>query len=86
MGRKANHVRRFIPYSLRHTFLTRLGESGCDAWTLAKIAGHSNIAIGARYVHPSEAAMAKAISKMGGHRIGHSAELTDKEAKGQVRR
>jgi len=83
-GRKAVHVRRFIPYSLRHTFLTRLGESGCDAWTLAKIAGHSNIAIGARYVHPSEAAMAKAISKMGGHRIGHSAELTDKEAKGQV--
>jgi hypothetical protein len=23
-------------YSLRHTFLTRLGESGCDAWTLAR--------------------------------------------------
>jgi len=22
-------------------FLSRLGESGCDAWTLARIAGHS---------------------------------------------
>ena len=73
-GQKPIHVRRFIPYNLRHTFLTRLGESGCDAWTLAKIAGHSNISIGSRYVHPSEAAMAKAFSFMGGHEIGHSEE------------
>ena len=42
----------FVLYSLRHTFLTRLGESGCDAWTLARIAGHSSIAISSRYVHP----------------------------------
>jgi integrase len=77
-GQKAIHVRRFIPYNLRHTFLTRLGESGCDAWTLAKIAGHSNIAIGSRYVHPSEAAMEKAVSQMGGYRIGHSEEICEK--------
>jgi integrase len=36
-------------YSVRHTFLTRLGESGCDVWTLARIAGHSNISISRRY-------------------------------------
>jgi len=78
VGRKPVHVRRFIPYNLRHTFLTRLGESGCDAWTLAKIAGHSNIAIGSRYVHPSEAAMAKAFGQMGGHKIGHSPEIAAK--------
>jgi integrase len=35
----------FVLYSFRHTFLTRLGESGCDAWTLARIAGHSSIGI-----------------------------------------
>ena len=79
-GRKPVHVRRFIPYNLRHTFLTRLGESGCDAWTLAKIAGHSNITMGSRYVHPSEAAMAKAFSQMSGHRIGHSAEKIAKNS------
>jgi integrase len=28
-------VRPFVLYSLRHTFLTRLGASGCDAWTFA---------------------------------------------------
>ena len=77
-GHKSVHVRRFIPYNLRHTFLTRLGESGCDAWTLAKIAGHSNISMGSRYVHPSEDAMAKAFSQMGGHKIGHNPEMTFK--------
>ena len=70
-------VRPFVLYSLRHTFLTRLGESGCDAWTLARIAGHSSIAISARYVHPSENAVFAAVEKLGGHKNGHSAELQD---------
>ncbi len=65
-------VRPFVLYSLRHTFLTRLGESGCDAWTLARIAGHSSIAISSRYVHPSENAVLDAVERMGGHKIGHS--------------
>ena len=54
---KLSGVRPFVLYSLRHTFLTRLGESGCDAWTLARVAGHSSVAISSRYVHPSEDAV-----------------------------
>jgi integrase len=65
-------VRPFVLYSLRHTFLTRLGESGCDAWTLARIAGHSNISMSSRYVHPSENAVLDAMSRLGGHKNGHS--------------
>ncbi len=65
-------VREFVLYSLRHTFLTRLGESGCDVWTLARIAGHSNIRTSARYVHPSEDAVLVAMSRLGGHKIGHN--------------
>jgi integrase len=65
-------VRQFVLYSLRHTFLTRLGESGCDAWTLARLAGHSSITISARYVHPSEDAVLNAMSRLGGHKIGHT--------------
>ena len=57
-------VRPFVLYTLRHTFLTRLGESGCDVWTLCRIAGHSSIAISARYVHPSEDAVFRAVSRM----------------------
>jgi integrase len=56
-------VRPFIPYALRHTFLTRLGESGCDVWTHARIAGHSNIEMSSRYVHPSEQAVTAAQQK-----------------------
>jgi integrase len=62
---KVSRVRPFVLYTLRHTFLTRLGESGCDVWTLARIAGHSTIGISARYVHPSEDAVLSAMSRMG---------------------
>jgi len=59
-----NPLRPFVLYSLRHTFLTSLGESGCNVWTLARIAGHSSIAISARYVHPSEEAVLGALSQL----------------------
>jgi integrase len=51
----------FVLYTLRHTFLTRLGESGCNVWTLARIAGHSSIIMSVRYVHPSEEAVLSAL-------------------------
>jgi integrase len=41
-GKPFVKVRPFL-YNLRRTFLTRLGESGCDIWTLARIAGHGSI-------------------------------------------
>jgi len=64
-------VRPFVLYSIRHTFLTRLGASGCDAWTLARIAGHSSVAMSNRYVHPQEDAVLAAMEKLGGHKTGH---------------
>jgi integrase len=81
--KKANGkpVRPFVLYSLRHTFLTRLGESGCDAWTLARIAGHSSVAMSTRYVHPSEDAVFTAVERLGGHKTGHSAETPKQEAR-----
>src|SRR5215472_2238126 len=66
---RLSKVRPFVLYSLRHTFLTRLGESGCDAWTPARIAGHNSIAISARYVHTSENAVLTAVGRLGGHEI-----------------
>jgi integrase len=62
---KLSKVRPFVLYSLCHTFLTRLGESGCDVWTLARIAGHNSIAISARYVHPSEDAVLQVMAPAG---------------------
>ena len=46
-------VEEFVPYVLRHTALTRLGEAaGGDVFVLARIAGHSSITVTQRYVHP----------------------------------
>lgn len=59
---EASKLRPFVLYTLRHTMLTRLGESGCDVWTLARIAGHSNIRISQRYVHPSAAHIERSVN------------------------
>lgn len=72
---KGPALKPFPPYVLRHTALTRLGESGCDAFTLARIAGHSNIGITMRYVHPQAEAIQRAfanLAKSGRHKIGHN--------------
>lgn len=72
-------VRPFVLYSLRHTFLTRLGASGCDVWTLMRIAGHSSIAISSRYVHPSEDTVLDAMEHLpvGGYKNRHTGEFGD---------
>jgi integrase len=76
----------FVPHSLRHTFCTRLGEAGADAFTIMRLAGHSSITVAARYVHPTPDAQERAIAGMvarhpeakkpsevqGGHNHGHT--------------
>ena len=61
---RLSKVRSFVLYTLRHTMLTRLGESGCDVWTLARIAGHSSTKMAERYVHPSHEAVIEALERM----------------------
>jgi len=62
---KNSKVSRFEPYILRHTALTRFAESGCDVFTLARIAGHSSITITQRYVHPQADAVERAFTAFG---------------------
>lgn len=54
----------FCLYTLRHSALTRLAESGCDAFTLARIAGHSSITMTAKYTHPQQEAVELAFAKL----------------------
>jgi integrase len=56
----AKEIVPFQPYILRHTALTQLANSGCDVFTLARIAGHSSITITQRYVHPQADAIERA--------------------------
>lgn len=61
---KVSKVKPFVLYSLRHTFLTRLGLSGCDLFTLMRVAGHSSAQISARYVHSNDDAVLKAMERL----------------------
>jgi integrase len=54
----------FVPHSLRHTFGTRLGESGADAFTIMKLMGHSSVTVSQRYVHPSPESVENAVGRM----------------------
>jgi hypothetical protein len=77
--------KRFEIYCLRHSALAMLAESGCDAFTLARIAGHSSITITQRYCHPQADAIERAFEKLsGGHKIGHSPELPSNTDSGQA--
>lgn len=60
-GKKLQH---FQPYILRHTALTQLAQAGCDAFTLARIAGHSSITITQRYIHPQADAIDRAFAPL----------------------
>jgi len=80
-----SRVRTFVLYSLRHTFLTRLGMSGCDTWTFARLAGHGNVKMSERYVHPNDDNVLVAMEHsglsafsepaLGGPEFGHGAEI-----------
>jgi integrase len=66
-------------YTFWHTCLTRWAPF-MDPWTLAYLAGHRDMSITKRYVHPQEystrAAMEKARVALSGHSSGHSPILS----------
>jgi integrase len=84
-------VKPFEPYCLRHTFGTRMAPK-CDVFALARIMGHSSIAITQRYVHPQEEAIEMAFQKLvtdSGHREllpatgdAQPVEVSETESKG----
>jgi integrase len=43
----------FVLHSMRHTMLSKLGQSGADAFTIQRVAGHHSVTLSQRYVHPS---------------------------------
>lgn len=60
----------FRLYDLRHTALTRMAMTGIDLPTLRELAGHSNIQMTMRYVHPTPEHKRAAIRKLEALRDG----------------
>ena len=69
----------FVIHSLRHTMLTRLGESGADAFEIMRIAGHSTVTISQRYMHPSPEALERAFKRLESLNRKAASRLTNRE-------
>jgi integrase len=68
----------FVPYVLRHTALTNLGEkAGGNVFVLAGIAGHSSITVTQRYIHPQADAINRVFTSQlpAGTKLGRSKKL-----------
>jgi integrase len=79
--------KQFVLYALRHTCLSRWGASGMDAWTLARLAGHSNIKQSMTYVHPTDQSLHTAIERMAAHgsdKIGDNWEIAVSRTEGKL--
>jgi hypothetical protein len=82
-GEWGHDVQPFGLYVFRHMALTRWARF-MDPWSLHKVAGHRDMAITKRYVHPSDESVREAIEKarepQGSTRIRHTDENTTESA------
>jgi integrase len=53
-----------VIHSFRHTFGTRLGETGADAFTVMRAMGHSTVVVSQKYVHPTPETMERAFERL----------------------
>jgi hypothetical protein len=54
----------FVPHTFRHTYGTRLGEAGTDAFTIMKLMGNSSETVSQRYVHPTPETLERAVDRL----------------------
>jgi integrase len=52
-------------HDLRHTFATRLADTGADAFTIAALLGHSTIQMASRYTHATDQGKVQAVKNLG---------------------
>lgn len=74
-GRGTLFPGEFVLYSMRHTFGTRLAESGAREFAIKELMGHSSVKVSERYVHPSSEHTALAMKRK---------EMGDKILRGEV--
>ena len=72
IARKLKLPRDCVLHSTRHSFCTRLGEAGCGAFEIQRLAGHSSITISQRYVHPTPSKLENAIGVLQAYTISNT--------------
>ena len=76
-------LRRSNSTLLRHTCLTRWAPH-MDPFMLGYLAGHTDMGITKRYVHPQSATVQEAMKRASGHRTGHTDNIDDLAKTGTV--
>jgi len=85
IGSQENGKRRavlpcgFVPHPLRHTMLTRLGETGVDDDVTIMIAGHSSIVVSQPYIRPTPKFVQRAFDSL---QRGNQRAVTDAKNSG----
>jgi len=74
-GSEDRKLEPFELYTLRHTCLTRWAPH-MDPWTLAYLAGHRDMNITKRYVHPQEQTIRQAMERARSAPSGHTSRHT----------
>jgi len=64
MRRGLNLPADAVIHSFRHTFGTRLGETGADAFTIMKVMGYSTVVVSPKYVRLTPEAMERAFERL----------------------
>jgi integrase len=76
-------IEDFHFHDLRHTAGTRMGEAGADLVTIAAVLGHSDLSMAARYTHPTDRGVRKAVESLSGwqQKNCHKIVTIDRERK-----
>jgi integrase len=61
---KIANLRRITFHQLRHTFCSRLSDSGVSLAVIQELAGHASILVTRRYLHPDNELKIKAVEKI----------------------
>jgi integrase len=57
-------IKNFRFHDLRHTFATRIADSGADVFTIASLLGHSSIVMAGRYTHATDQGKREAVKAL----------------------
>ena len=76
---KGSRLEAIVPYSFRHSMLTRLAEAGADGFVVQRIAGHSSISVTARYVHPTPERIESAFTALEAYNASKEKELREQQ-------
>jgi integrase len=76
---KGSRLEGIVPYTFRHSMLTRLAEAGADGFAIQRIAGHSSISVTQRYVHPTPERIEGAFTALEAYNATKEKELREQQ-------